>query len=85
MLMVNGFFLTLGLNDMGKTHLRVPGVDYRNMGQSEHEYTHQTACNYVRDNVTTNIDAVDCKLCLKSESMKHYHQINSTHDEPSCY
>lgn len=69
-----------------KTHLRISGVDCRNMGQSDHEYTHQTACGYVRDSVTTNDDEVDCKLCLRSEEMKHYHRINSSLTDPQgCY
>ena len=61
-----------------KTHLKVSGFDCRDQGQTEFEYSHQTACGYVRKEVTTNGDGVDCKLCLKSEDMKHYHQINST-------
>lgn len=69
-----------------KTHLKIVGVDCRNMGQSEYDFTHQTACGYVRDNVTTNEDDVDCKLCLRSEEMKHYHQINSAlTDSQGCY
>ena len=52
-----------------KMHYKISGVDCRNQGQSEYEYHHQTACGYVRENVTTNVDAVDCKLCLKSPEM----------------
>ena len=63
---------------MAKTHYRVTDVDYREQGQTEYQYTHQTACGYVRDGVTRNGDLVDCKLCLRSEGMKHYHQINGT-------
>lgn len=71
---------------MSKTHYKVHGVDARNLGQTEFEYTHQTACGYVRDNVTTNGDHVDCKLCLRSEDMKHYHQTNGTFsDSQGCY
>lgn len=69
-----------------KTHYKVTGVDCRDGGQTEFEYSHQTACGYVRDNVTTNGDYVDCELCLKSEAMKHYHQINNTFtDSQGCY
>ena len=71
---------------MQKTHLRVVGDDCRNQGQTEHEYTHQTACGYVRESVTTNGDAVDCKLCLQSTHMAHYHAINgSFSDSQGCY
>ena len=69
-----------------KTHLKIAGVDARAHGQTEFEYTHQTACGYVRDNVTTDGDKVDCKLCLRSEEMKHYHQINGSFtDSQGCY
>lgn len=71
---------------MSKTHLKVSGVDARCMGQSNYDYNHQTACGYVRDNVTRNEDEVDCKLCLRSEDMKHYHQINKTFsDSQGCF
>ena len=49
-----------------KTHFKILGVDLRENGQSEYEYQHQTACGYVRKNVTKNGDLVDCKLCLQS-------------------
>ena len=69
-----------------KTHFKVTGVDARDKGQTEFEYTHQTACGYVRDNVTMDGDKVDCKLCLRSEEMKHYHQINGSFtDSHGCY
>jgi len=48
-----------------KTHMKIKGVDARNQGQTEFEYTHQAACGYVRDNVTSNKLNVDCKLCLR--------------------
>lgn len=71
---------------MPKTHLKITGVDARDCGQTEFEYTHQTACGYVRDNVTRNMDKVDCRLCLRSEEMKHYHQINKTlSDSQGCH
>ena len=61
---------------MSKTHYKIDGINARSRGQTEFERTHQAACGYVRDNVTTNGDYVDCKLCLRSEEMKRYHQIN---------
>ena len=51
---------------MAKMHYKISGNDCRKQGQSEHEYTHQSACGYVRDNVTTNGDEVDCHWCLQS-------------------
>ena len=71
---------------MAKTHLKVAGVDCRANGQTDYEYTHQTACGYVRDNVTEDMDAVDCFYCLRSKDMEHYHQVNSTFtDSQGCY
>lgn len=61
-----------------KTHFRIIGVDCRDGGQTEFEYTHQTACGYVRDKVSFDGDCVDCKFCLRSDGMKHYHAINKT-------
>ena len=45
---------------------------------SIHIINHHTACGFVRSDVSRNGDKVDCKLCLKSDHMKHYHQINAT-------
>ena len=71
---------------MPKTHLRVAGVDCRNQGQTEHEYTHQAACGYVRNNVTTAEDLVDCFYCRNSIHMVHYHAVNkSLTDSQGCY
>jgi len=71
---------------MSKTHLKVAGVDCRNQGQTEFEYTHQTACGYVRNQVTTDGDNVDCFFCLRSKEMEHYHQLNNTlTDSSGCY
>ena len=71
---------------MSKTHLKIAGVDCRTQGQTEHEHSHQAACGYIRDNVTTNMDAVDCYYCLRSDEMKHYHQLNDTFtDSQGCY
>lgn len=64
-----------------KTHLLVDGVDCRDMGQTEFEYSHQTACGYVRDQVTYNMDEVDCFYCLLSKEMEAHHLINKTLDE----
>lgn len=63
---------------MAKTHYKISGVDCRNQGQTEFEYSHQTACGYVRESVSANGDDVDCELCLKSIHMVHYHSINNT-------
>ena len=63
---------------MSKVHLKVAGVDCRSQGQTQYENTHQAACGYVRDNVTRSEDAVDCFYCLRSDEMKHYHQLNGT-------
>ena len=71
---------------MLKTHYKVAGVDARNQGQTEYEYANQTACGYVRDNVTTDGDGVDCKQCLNSIHMIHYHELNKTlTDSQGCY
>ncbi|OEE38252.1 hypothetical protein A1QO_02425 [Vibrio genomosp. F10 str. ZF-129] len=71
---------------MAKTHLKVSGVDARESGQTQFEYDHQTACGYVRDSVTRNMDHVDCKHCLRSKEMQHYHQLNRTlTDSQGCY
>jgi len=53
-----------------KMHLRIKGVDARSQGQTDYEYSHQTACGYVRSCVTPHKAYVDCKLCVKSEHMK---------------
>jgi hypothetical protein len=63
---------------MAKMHYKITGADYRKNGQTEFEYTHQAACGYVRDNVTTNGDDVDCELCIRSIHMVQYHAINKT-------
>lgn len=55
---------------MSKTHLKVTGADHRNSGQTQFEYDHQTACGYVRDNITRNSKQVDCKLCIKAKKIK---------------
>lgn len=45
-------------------HLYKSHGDYRSAGQTQHEYTHSTACGYVRDNVTNEPEAVTCKHCI---------------------
>ncbi|MBF4340770.1 hypothetical protein EAY39_08200 [Vibrio anguillarum] len=71
---------------MAKTHLKITGVDARDKGQTDYEYSHQTACGYVRSNVTRNMDSVDCFYCLRSKEMEHYHQINNAiSDSQGCY
>lgn len=39
--------------------------DFRSQGQTDFEYSHSTACGYVRDHVTRNNDEVTCKICLR--------------------
>jgi hypothetical protein len=39
--------------------------DHRDGGQTEHEYTHSTACGYVRGGVTFNDEDVNCPRCRK--------------------
>lgn len=71
---------------MSKAHFRITGVDYRDSGQTEYEYTHQAACGYVRKDVTQDGDNVDCKWCLNSIHMINYHAINKTMtDSQGCY
>lgn len=48
-----------------KTHLKVSGVDCRNIGQTQYEYEHQTACGYVRKNITTDKEKVTCYYCKR--------------------
>ncbi|ATC60212.1 hypothetical protein [Vibrio anguillarum] len=55
---------------MAKTHLKVSGVDARESGQTQFEYDHQTACGYVRNSVTINMDDVDCQHCLRSKEIR---------------
>ena len=51
---------------MSKVHLRVDGVDCRNQGQTQYEYTHQTACGYVRDNISVKFYEVTCFYCKRT-------------------
>ena len=53
-----------------KTHLKYINEYGAHIMQTEYEYTHSTACGYVRENVTTDKSKVDCFYCLRSESMK---------------
>lgn len=47
-----------------KTHLKVLGEDFRYAGQTENEYHNQALCGYAGLPTTTNLELVDCKLCL---------------------
>jgi len=60
---------------MSKTHLKVSGVDCRNQGQTEYEYSHQTACGYIRQNVTRVTADVTCFYCLRTDEMKAIKQV----------
>jgi len=48
-----------------KTHLYQSHGDHRSAGQTEYEYTHSTACGYVRGSVTNHPAWVTCKHCLR--------------------
>jgi hypothetical protein len=64
---------------MKKVHLRILGVDARRDGQTEHEYSHQAACGYVRKNVTEDINEVNCFYCKRSESFIRRENIIANH------
>ncbi len=66
---------------MSKTHLKITGADCRKMGQTQHEYDHQTACGYVRTKVTRKENDVDCFHCRNSIHMVKYHAVNKTKSE----
>ncbi len=55
---------------MSIAHFKIEGVDCRDIGQTEYEYRHQAACGYVRENVTTEINSVDCFYCLRTDEME---------------
>lgn len=48
-----------------KTHLYRSHGDHRSAGQTQHEYTHSTACGYVRDVVTRDPAKVTCTHCKR--------------------
>jgi hypothetical protein len=48
------------------THKFQSHGDHRGAGQTQHEYTHSTACGYVRDHVTSDTAKVTCKHCLRA-------------------
>jgi len=54
---------------MSKTHLKIDALDCRSQGQTEFEYSHQTACGYVRKLVIRNKDLVNCFYCLRSKDV----------------
>ncbi len=53
---------------MKKVHLKILGVDARDAGQTEYEHSHQSACGYVRNNVTRDTSKVDCFFCKRTEA-----------------
>jgi len=67
---------TLG-DKMKKIHLKMLDVDARDSAQSEFEYTHQTACGYVRDNVTRDVGKVTCFFCQRTDDFKLRRQTQS--------
>jgi len=68
-----------------KTHYKIH-IDFRDRGQTQYEYDHSSACGYVRKNVSSNGDNVDCRLCLDSIHMVNYHAINKTFsDSQGCF
>ena len=48
-----------------KRHKRVLGPDCRSQGQTEFEYSHTTACGYVRVIVTLKDTEVTCAHCKR--------------------
>jgi hypothetical protein len=64
---------------MKKIHLKTLGVDARRDGQTEHEYSHQTACGYVREHVTEDINEVNCFYCKRSESFIRRENLIANH------
>jgi len=52
---------------LGKIHLKIKGIDYRWAGQPEFDYQHQTACGYVRKNITNDKEKVTCFYCKRTE------------------
>lgn len=46
-------------------HLYRSHGDHRSAGQSQYDFTHSTACGYVREQVTREESNVTCKLCLR--------------------
>ena len=62
---------------MSKIHLKIKGVDCRGMGQTEFEYSHQSACGYVRKEVRVMENEVTCFYCLnliKKEEVNKYYE-----------
>ncbi len=70
----------------GGTTLLIAGFAISNSMGTLRTNEVSTACGYVRDSVTRNMDDVDCKHCLRSKEMQHYHQLNrSLTDSQGCY
>ena len=42
----------------------------KHYAQTAHEWTHSTACGYVRARVTNDDEKVTCKLCLRAANNK---------------
>lgn len=56
--------IVVGKRTDSKVHRYRSHGDHRAAGQTNYEFLHATACGFVRENVTTDDDAVTCKLCL---------------------
>lgn len=55
----------------------MPGVDFRNHGQTEKEFETQAACGFALVDVTNDPDSVTCKLCLNAiKKGKDFHADN---------
>ena len=54
-------------------HLYKSHGDHRSAGQTQHEYTHSTACGYVRDKVTNEPASVTCKHCIATTKKQKDH------------
>lgn len=48
-----------------KIHAYKAGIDHRDLGQTQKEYTNTTWCGYVRDKVSHFEGDVTCKLCIR--------------------
>jgi hypothetical protein len=55
------------------THLYRSHGDHRSAGQTQHEYSHSTACGYVRNVVTRNPSEVTCTHCKRKMANQGLH------------
>lgn len=55
---------------MSKAHLKVTRQASRHQTMSDFDFNHQSACGYIRDNATKNIEKVNCFYCLRTEQAK---------------